>query len=84
MAKEGYDNSNRGALWVNEDRREGKQDPQFRGNFTLTVPVDEVLDNEDGTVTIHRFISAWESHSDRCGDYFSLAVGKKCKKTHGE
>jgi hypothetical protein len=83
MAKD-YDNSNRGALWINDDRREGKEDPHFRGNVLLRISNDEILDNGDGTSTIHRFISGWESHSDKVGDYISVAVGKKCKKTHGE
>jgi len=91
LAKQPYNNDNRGALWVNDERREGKEDPQFRGNLLLRVPMDECIDNGDGTVTIHRFISAWQSHSDKVrkdgqpvGDYLSLAVGQKCRNTHGD
>jgi hypothetical protein len=84
MAKQEYDNSNRGALWQNNDRREGKEDPHFRGNVLIKVPKEDVIDNGDGTLTIHRFISAWESHGQNCGDYLSVSVGDKVKNTHGE
>jgi hypothetical protein len=62
MAKD-YDNSNRGALWINDDRREGKEDPHFRGNVLLRISNDEILDNGDGTSTIHRFISGWDGRA---------------------
>jgi hypothetical protein len=84
MPKKEYDNSNRGALWINNDRRDGREDPHLRGNVLIRIPADQVLDNGDGTVTIHRFISGWESHSEKTGDYISVAIGQKCKKTHGE
>lgn len=30
-----YDNTNRGALWRNDDMREGKKDPEFRGSINV-------------------------------------------------
>jgi hypothetical protein len=84
MAKQEFDNNNRGALWVNDDQREGKQDPDFRGNILIKVPHEEILDNGDGTATIHRFIAGWQANSSKVGDYISVSVGQKCNKTHGE
>jgi len=81
--KKEYDNSNRGVLWQNEDRNSDNS-PTHRGNVKLVVDIDDVIDNGDGTVTIHRYVSAWESNSNKCGDYLSLAVGKAVPETHGE
>lgn len=30
-----YDNSNRGSIWKNEKKREGKQDPDFTGSQNI-------------------------------------------------
>lgn len=30
-----YDNTNRGAIWGNEDRREGKNDPHYKGSLNV-------------------------------------------------
>lgn len=83
MAKE-FNNDNRGALWENNEKREGKNDPDHRGNLLIRVPHEDIIDNGDGTATIHRFISAWDSKGKNCGDYLSLSVGDKVKNTHGE
>lgn len=82
-AKKEYDNSNRGVLFQNEDKQSDNS-PDHRGNVKFVVDVDDVIDNEDGTVTIHRYISAWDQTSEKCGDYLSLAVGKAVPETHGE
>lgn len=41
-----YDNTNRGSIWKNEDMREGKNDPQFKGSL-----------NVDG---VEYWVSAWK------------------------
>lgn len=83
MAKKEFDNSNRGALFLN-DKEGNPNRPDFRGNIKLVVPLDEVIDNGDGTVTIARYISAWQETSDKVGTYLSISVGEKEKKVHGE
>ena len=80
--KKDFDNSNRGVLFLNE--KEGNPNrPDFRGNINIKVPLEEVIDNGDGTVTVARYISAWQETSDNVGTYLSLSVGDPDKKVHG-
>ncbi len=46
-----YDETNRGSLWANKKKREGRQDPDFTGDFT------------DGH-GVKYFVDAWKRKPD--------------------
>ena len=81
--KKDYDNTNRGVLWNNDDKN-SENSPDRRGNILLVVDVEDIIDNGDGTATIHRYLSAWNSESKKGDEYLSLAIGKAVPSTHGE
>lgn len=81
--KKEFNNDNRGALFIN-DKDGNPARPDFRGTIQLRIPVEECLQNDDGTVTIARYVSGWEEHSDKCGTYLSLSVGEPDRKVHGD
>lgn len=83
MAQE-HSNDNRGVMFENNDKREGKKDPDLRGNVKFVVPHEDIMDLGDGTAAIHRFIQGWMQHSAKCGNYISISVGDKCSKTHSD
>jgi len=80
--KKTFDNSNRGVLWNNDDKN-SENSPDRRGNILLVVDIDDILDNGDGTATIHRYLAAWDSESKKGDTYISLAIGKAVPATHG-
>ena len=54
-----YDETNRGAIWKNENRQSDKH-PHFSGSINI--------DGKDYQ------LSAWSKSSDRAGKYLSLAI----------
>ena len=65
MAK--YDDTNRGVLFKNKDKREGKQDPDYRGEINING--------------VAFFLSAWINTARESGEkYMSLGVQKKEKQ----
>ena len=64
-----YDNTNRGSLFGNERKREGKKDPDLQGKLNI-----------DGT---ERWISAWFFTYEKDGTKrrgISLALGKQVEQ----
>lgn len=65
--KKEYDNSNSGALFVN-DKDGNDRRPDYTGK--LTIRPDDFAPDNDGNVTI--YLASWEKESDRVGRYLSL------------
>lgn len=61
-----YDNNMRGVLFKNDDKREGKQDPDYRGNAEV---------NRE-----HFWVSAWIKSSKDGRKYMSLSFQPKQAK----
>jgi len=81
--KKKFDNNNRGVLFQN-DKDGNPARPDFRGQIKLVVSEDDIIDNEDGTYTVGRYISAWHENNDNVGGYLSIAVGDADKRVHGD
>ena len=62
-----YDNTNQGALFVND---KGGNDKRPDKTGKLTIKVEDFQPDDDGNVTI--FLAAWVRESDRVGEYLSL------------
>lgn len=62
-----YDNSNSGALFVN-NRRTSPKAPEWRGSITIKTPEGEVLEY---------WVSCWEKVSRSGDDFMSLALQLK-------
>lgn len=62
-----YDNTNRGALFLN-DRRSNDRAPQWRGQCTIKTPDGELVEF---------WISCWEQTSRNGDDFLSLSFEEK-------
>lgn len=62
-----YDNTNRGALFIN-DRRRNDRAPQWRGQCTVQTPDGELVEF---------WVSAWEQTSRNGDEYLSLTFQEK-------
>ena len=60
---DGYDNTNSGALFKNDDKREGKKDPDYKGSV-----------NVEGT---DYWVSSWINTSKSGQKYMSLKLKAK-------
>ena len=63
QGKKQYDNTNKGALFVNDRQREGKQDPDFNGEINI-----------GGT---EYYISGWKKETKNGKRLISLSVKAK-------
>ena len=68
MMADGYDNTNSGALFSNDDKREGKKDPDYKGSV-----------NVEGT---EYWVSSWINTSKAGQKYMSLKL--KAKKPRSD
>lgn len=66
MAKQ-YDNTNQGALFVNDKQGNDKR-PDWTGK--LTIKPDDFAPGKDGTVLI--YLSGWRNESEKVGEYISI------------
>ena len=58
-----YDNRNKGVLFRNDDKREGRQDPDYRGSITMP--------NND-----EHWLNAWLNEAKSGRKYLSLKIGE--------
>lgn len=63
-----YDNTNRGALFENNNTRGNKKAPQWRGQCTIQTPDGELLEF---------WVSCWEQESRKGDTYLSLSFEEK-------
>lgn len=63
MADKDYDNELRGALFKNDRRREGKDDPQLQGSVQVGG--------------VEYWLSAWKKTSSKGEQYYSLSFRPK-------
>ena len=55
-----YDNTNRGAIWKNENRRPDKKDPHFQGNINFSTSCPHCKQK----VNIDHQLSAWKTEPE--------------------
>lgn len=63
MANDGYDNERRGALFKNKNKREDRQDPEYKGSATLAG--------------VDYWVSAWINTSKAGEKYMGLTFQPK-------
>jgi hypothetical protein len=55
-----YDNTNRGAIWKNNDQRPNKNDPHFQGNINFSTSCPHCKQK----VSIDHQLSAWKTEPE--------------------
>ncbi len=75
QTKKEYDNTNTGALFVN-DKDGNEKRPDKTGK--LVIKVEDFEPDADGNVTI--WLAAWERESERVGTYLSLKASPPKEK----
>jgi hypothetical protein len=65
-----YDNTNRGSIWKNKKKREGKQDADFTGSL-----------NVNG---VEFWVNAWKRKNDASADAPALSFSLRPKEDQGQ